>query len=33
MEIIRTEELSRHYAMGEATIHALRGINLVVRRG
>ena len=33
MEIIRTESLSRHYAMGEATIHALRGIDLVVRRG
>jgi len=33
MEIIRTEGLSRHYAMGEATIHALRGIDLVVHRG
>ena len=33
MEIIRTEGLSRHYAMGEATIHALRGVDLVVRRG
>ena len=33
MEIIRTESLSRHYEMGDATIHALRGINLVVRRG
>jgi putative ABC transport system ATP-binding protein len=33
MEIIRTEELSRHYAMGDATIHALRGIDLVVGRG
>ena len=33
MEIIRTEGLSRHYAMGEATIHALRAIDLVVRRG
>jgi putative ABC transport system ATP-binding protein len=33
MEIIRTEGLSRHYAMGEAVIHALRGIDLVVRRG
>jgi putative ABC transport system ATP-binding protein len=33
MEIIRTEGLSRHYAMGEETIHALRGIDLVVRRG
>ena len=33
MEIIRTEGLRRHYAMGEATIHALRGVDLVVRRG
>ena len=33
MEIIRTEKLRRHYAMGEATIHALRGIDLVVSRG
>jgi putative ABC transport system ATP-binding protein len=33
MEIIRTEGLSRHYAMGEATIHALRGVDLVVHRG
>jgi putative ABC transport system ATP-binding protein len=33
MEIIRTEGLSRRYAMGEAVIHALRGVDLVVRRG
>jgi len=33
VEIIRTEGLSRHYEMGDATIHALRGIDLVVRRG
>jgi len=33
MDIIRTEGLSRHYAMGDATIHALRGIDLAVRRG
>jgi putative ABC transport system ATP-binding protein len=33
MEMIRTEGLSRHYAMGDATIHALRGIDLVVHRG
>jgi putative ABC transport system ATP-binding protein len=33
VEIIRTEGLSRHYAMGDATIHALRGIDLIVRRG
>jgi len=31
--MIRTEGLSRHYAMGDATIHALRGIDLVVHRG
>jgi putative ABC transport system ATP-binding protein len=33
MEIIRTEQLSRHYEMGEATIHALRGVDLVVGHG
>ena len=33
MDIIRTEGLSRHYAMGDATIHALRGIDLAVSRG
>ena len=33
MELIRTEGLGRHYAMGEATIHALRGVDLVVQRG
>ena len=33
MEIIRTEGLSRHYSMGDATIHALRGIDLLVRGG
>jgi putative ABC transport system ATP-binding protein len=33
MDIIRTERLSRHYAMGDATIHALRGIDLAVSRG
>jgi putative ABC transport system ATP-binding protein len=33
METIRTEALGRHYAMGQATIHALRGVDLVVRRG
>ena len=32
MDIIRTEGLSRHYAMGEATIHALRGIDLTARQ-
>jgi putative ABC transport system ATP-binding protein len=33
MEMIRTEGLCRHYAMGQATIQALRGVDLVVRRG
>jgi putative ABC transport system ATP-binding protein len=33
VEIIRTDGLNRHYAMGDATIHALRGIDLVVQRG
>jgi putative ABC transport system ATP-binding protein len=33
MELIRTEGLGRHYAMGETTIHALCGVDLVVQRG
>jgi putative ABC transport system ATP-binding protein len=33
METIRTEGLGRRYAMGQSTIHALRGVNLVVHRG
>jgi len=33
MDTIRTEALGRHYRMGQATIHALRGVDLVVRRG
>jgi putative ABC transport system ATP-binding protein len=33
MQVIRTEGLGRHYAMGEATIHALRGVDLVVDAG
>jgi putative ABC transport system ATP-binding protein len=33
MDTIRTEGLSRHYEMGDATIHALRGIDLIVRCG
>ena len=33
METIRTESLGRRYAMGQSTIHALRDVNLVVRRG
>jgi putative ABC transport system ATP-binding protein len=31
-ETIRTEALGRHYAMGQASINALRGIDLVVHR-
>ena len=33
MDTIRTEALGRHYTMGQATIHALRGVDLLVRRG
>ncbi len=33
MDTIRTESLGRHYTMGQATIHALRGVDLLVRRG
>jgi len=33
MDVIRTEGLGRHYRMGEATIHALRGVDLAVRAG
>jgi len=33
MDTIRTESLGRHYTMGQATIHALRGVDLRVRRG
>jgi putative ABC transport system ATP-binding protein len=33
METIRAEGLSRRYAMGQATIQALRGVDLVVHRG
>jgi putative ABC transport system ATP-binding protein len=33
METIRTEGLGRRYRMGDAEIHALRGVSLVVRRG
>ncbi len=32
-ELIRTENLARRYRMGGETIEALRGVNLVVRRG
>jgi putative ABC transport system ATP-binding protein len=33
METIRTEGLGRRYRMGDAEIHALRGVDLVVARG
>ncbi len=32
-DLIRTEGLTRRYRMGSETIEALRGVNLVVRRG
>jgi len=33
MELIRTEGLGRRYRMGNTEIHALRGVDLVVRQG
>ena len=33
METIRTEALGRRYRMGQSTIHALRGVSIVVNRG
>jgi putative ABC transport system ATP-binding protein len=32
-DVIRTEALTRSYAMGSTTVHALRGVDLVIRRG
>ena len=32
-EVIRTADLTRSFAMGSTTVHALRGVSLVVRRG
>jgi putative ABC transport system ATP-binding protein len=32
-EVIRTHALTRSFAMGSNTVHALRGIDLVIRRG
>jgi putative ABC transport system ATP-binding protein len=32
-ELIRTEDVARRYRMGGETIEALRGVNLVIRRG
>jgi putative ABC transport system ATP-binding protein len=32
-EVIRTEALARSFAMGNTTVHALRGVDLVIRRG
>ncbi len=31
--VIQTEGLSKTYEMGAETLHALRGIDLVIRRG
>jgi ABC-type lipoprotein export system ATPase subunit len=33
MSVIQTRELARRYEMGSATVHALRGVNLVVEAG
>src|SRR5512133_1059526 len=33
MTVIRTETLTRTYAMGNATVHALREVNLTVQAG
>lgn len=33
MPVIRTETLTRTYAMGSATVHALRGVSLTVQTG
>ncbi len=33
MNVIQTENLTRTYAMGDSTVHALRGVNLVVQMG
>jgi putative ABC transport system ATP-binding protein len=32
-EVIRAEQLTRSFAMGSNTVHALRGVDLVIRRG
>ena len=32
-EVIRTAGLTRSFAMGSTTVHALRGVDLVIRRG
>ena len=32
-EVIRTQDLTRSFEMGSTTVHALRGVSLVVRRG
>jgi len=32
-EVIRTQALTRSFAMGSTTVHALRGVDLVIRRG
>jgi putative ABC transport system ATP-binding protein len=33
MSLIRLEKISRRYQMGEETVHALRGVSLVIQRG
>ncbi len=32
-EVIRAEQLTRSFVMGSNTVHALRGVDLVIRRG
>jgi putative ABC transport system ATP-binding protein len=33
MSVIQTQNLTRTYAMGDSTVHALRGVSLAVERG
>jgi len=33
MNVIQTQNLTRTYAMGDSTVHALRGVSLAVERG
>ena len=33
MSLIRLEQITRHYPMGAETVHALRGVSVVVARG
>ena len=33
MSLIRIESICRHYVMGSVTVHALRGVSLIIERG